>query len=131
MEPLGRALRWHGQNCVTQVEDLRKIVNSIARDDGLKGRERRSKRRFNFVSNVSIQAVNLDHQPVGLTYTAVTRDISTGGLRLLSPALINTPFLVVKIPLPSGPKKLVLLEVLRCRPFRNFYEVGGQFVAEP
>jgi len=127
METPTRVVGWSGQDCVNSSEDLSKLVKSLVNEHSHDGREKRTSIRHGFSTEVTVQPADANHGPVGNAYNAVTRDISGSGLRLISLNFVNTPFLILEIPLAEGTAKRLLLKVLRCRPFRRYFEVGGQF----
>jgi hypothetical protein len=68
-------------------------------------------------------------QPRGMNFAAITRDLSTAGLRLFSTRAAGSEFLAVEITPPSGQKIRVVLQVLRCKAIDRFYEIAGRLVA--
>ncbi len=58
---------------------------------------------------------------------AVTRDISTTGLALISTRAASSRFLAVELACPSGETIQVVIRVIRCRPVRCFYEIAGTY----
>ena len=63
-------------------------------------------------------------EPVGETFMAITKNISGSGLAFASTRAVSTRYLAIEI--PEGIQ--VVLQVLRCRTSRCFYEIAGRFV---
>jgi hypothetical protein len=127
METQTRIVEWSGDNRCTSTEELSKVVKSLITEYVHDGREKRISLRRNLIVEVTAQPADANHRPVGSAYTTFTRDISTGGLRLISPTFVHTPFLILELCLADGTTKRLLLKILRCRPFRRYFEVGGLF----
>lgn len=130
MEKGNQVVEWSGGDCLTSVAELSAFVESLVPMSDYGGREKRNSQRHPFISEVTIQQIDSKHQPVGTAFKAMTRNISTNGLSLISPLFVNAPFLIVVIPHPAGTSKRMLVSVRRSRPFRKYYEAGGQFVTE-
>jgi len=130
MECQSRITNWGSDDCLTSTDELTAFVKSLIPRGAYTGREVRGKVRQPFVAEVQAQRVDSTYRPVGPTFSAVTRDISVGGIGLIAPVLVDTPLLIVRIDHPTGLAKCLLMEVRRCRPFRKFFEVGGPFVTD-
>ena len=121
---------WGSEDCVTSSEELTEFVKSLVPRGAYTGREVRVSVRHPLFADLQVQPVGADYRPFGAQFSAVTRDISVGGLGLISPVLVATPLLIVRIDHPHGFSKCLLMEVRRCRPFRKYFEVGGPFVTD-
>ena len=91
--------------------------------------ERRGMVRFPIAVPVLVMPLDENYQPVGPAFEAVTRDLSAGGMALLHTRAVNAKFLALEIEIPQKGRRTMILEVLRCRPSRRFYEIAGKFVA--
>ena len=58
---------------------------------------------------------------------AVTRDISSSGISLVSTRAANSPFLAVELSASYDETIQIVMRVIRCRPLRCFYEIAGPF----
>ena len=91
--------------------------------------EERASRRYPFVVPVVVVPVGDDYQPIGQAFEAVTCDVSTIGLRLISTQAVSASLLRLELTFASGTKIPVVIEVARCRPISQFYEIAGPLVA--
>ena len=90
--------------------------------------EQRTVRRHGAMVVAAAVPLDDDLQPAGKLFKIVTRDISTRGICLIHPQPIIHQHLKMKIPMPNGSQVNVIVEVMRCQPIGEFYEVGGRFV---
>ena len=93
------------------------------------GPQRRASRRLPVVVPVVALPLDDDFRPSGTTFAAITRDLSTTGLRLFSTRIASSKFLAVELTPSSGQSIQVVLQVLRCKAIGRFYEIAGPFVA--
>ncbi|MGO8691059.1 MAG: PilZ domain-containing protein [Thermoguttaceae bacterium] len=93
------------------------------------GPQRRGSRRLPVVVPVVAMPLDNNFRPMGTTFAAITRDLSTGGLRLFSTRAANSKFLAVELTSSSDENMQVVLEVLRCKAIGRFYEIAGKLVA--
>jgi hypothetical protein len=97
--------------------------------DEYEGPQRRDSQRHAVVMPVAAMPVDDKFQPSGEPFAAITRDLSTAGLRLFSTRATNSEFLAVELTPPSGQTIQVVLKVLRCKAIGRFYEIAGQLIA--
>lgn len=93
------------------------------------GPQRRASRRVPVVVPAAAMPLDDDLQPRGTSFAAITRDLSTTGLRLFATRAASSQFLAVELAPPSGQNVQVVLQVLRCNTIGRFYEIAGQIVA--
>ena len=91
------------------------------------GPERRGAKRHHVVASVPVMPVAEDLSPAGEAFMAMTRDISTTGIALISARAVNSQLLVVELPPVLGKQMQVLIRVSRCRAVGRFYEIAGTF----
>lgn len=113
----------------TTVHDLVRTLRTIGYRPS-DGPERRAQPRYAISLPVDVQPLNADHHPCGPARRVVTRDISEQGIGLLSDRPIETQYLRIEIPTPSGEPVEALVEVLRCRRHAFLYDIGGRFVTD-
>jgi hypothetical protein len=61
---------------------------------------------------------------------SVARNISTGGICLLSDRIIHAEFLGLELSATAEELVQVLVQVMRSRPRGNVYEIGGEFITK-
>ena len=92
---------------------------------------RRFEERYCVTLPLTVTPVDSDLQPVGDRRQAVTRDISSSGIALLSHQAPDSSLLALKIMDRDGETKLnAVMEVLRCSPIGDFYQVSGKFLSK-
>ena len=91
--------------------------------------ERRQQQRVYMTMSVQYRGIRQANNSV---VNAISRDISTGGVRLLVNEFISVfTRLVLEIAVPSAPKPVRVVSKIawvRKRPYGEQYEVGAQFV---
>lgn len=92
--------------------------------------ERRTERRFRVTLPVSAVPIDASLRPIGETFTAVSRNISTRGIALLYTRHVEAQFLALRIKLKDQDPVQAAMEVLRCRRVGPFFEIAGKFVAK-
>jgi hypothetical protein len=92
-----------------------------------RGSDKRGSQRRPVV--VPIPVIELDENlaPTGNVHMAVTRDISSSGVSLLSTRAANSPFIAVELSIGYEETIQAVVRVSRCRPLRCFYEIAGPF----
>jgi hypothetical protein len=90
--------------------------------------ERRQEIRFPIASIIEVQPLDAGFRTHGTAYQVVTRDLSFSGIGFLDARLIPTTHLAVQLTNPFGEQLQVLLQVLRCSPRGEVYDIGGKFV---
>jgi hypothetical protein len=110
--------------------ELLRFVHRIA-DETLRNHvEERQFPRFKLTVEVWVQPVDANFEPLGEPFTAVSRDISTGGIGLMHTRAIRDKYLWLRLVTHGGGTMNVVVEVLRCRPIGVFYDIGAKFVAK-
>ena len=112
----------HSESIASFVEGLRNKVRSF------EGSERRAHERFVVAIPSTVQPLDEQHVQLGKPFTAVTRDISIGGIGLLHSQAVIAPFLDVRIADREGKQHRFLVKVLRCQPLGDYFDVGGEFI---
>lgn len=91
--------------------------------------QRRAAKRHAGVMSVAVMPLDDQFQPAGAAFMAMTRDLSTSGLRLVTDRAVDDKYLAVDLTLPPVPSIQVALEVIRCEPVGKYYEIAGPLVA--
>jgi hypothetical protein len=107
------------------------IADFIARilpDGCYAGPEKRDCERFPIVAPVAVMPLGNGLEPAGAPFMALTRNISRSGIGLVSTRAACTEFIAVEWPCVSGQGMQLVVQVLRCRPLRSFYDIGGKFL---
>lgn len=92
--------------------------------------ERRASPRIPLSVELPITPLNTNHEPIGPTFTAMTRNISAGGVALLYGMPIADKFLMLELVDRQGYRLQLVLEILRCRQIGpHLFEIGGKFVS--
>ena len=92
------------------------------------GKERRKEPRYSVATIVEVQPLDEAFQPEGDAFRVVTRDISASGIGILDSRPVHSKYLAVQLTSPEGEQMQTVMEVLRCQPLGNIYDIGGQFV---
>jgi hypothetical protein len=77
---------------------------------------------------VPTQAFDEFLRPVDPPMLLVGRNISKGGICLLSDRAVCAPFLGLELTGPGGDLFQILVQIMRSRPRSIIHEVGGEFV---
>lgn len=91
-------------------------------------RERRSRPRYTVVSEIRIQEVDANLQPLGPKFPAACYSLSTIGIGLVHQQPLRKATLVTIEILRGRDTLRLLAEVMRCRPVVGYYDVGATFV---
>lgn len=92
--------------------------------------ERRAQRRDSITIPVKIQPLDSRYQSTGISFCAVTKDISTGGIGLIHTDAVDSTFLQIEISSDNGETMSLLAQVKNCTPFGKCYHIGAQFVVD-
>lgn len=125
----------HPENMPSDEEILnivrRNIVKLARRTTYDPNLDKRIEARYYATLPLTATPVDSDLQPVGDSCHAVTRDISSRGIALLSHQAPDSSLLALKIMDRDGETKLnAVVEVLRSSPIGDFYQVSGQFLSK-
>ncbi len=93
-------------------------------------KERRKEPRYSVATIVEVQPLDEEFQSQGDVFQVVTRDISASGIGILDSRPVNCKYLAVQLTSPEGRQMQMVMEVLRCQPMGNIYDIGGKFVTE-
>ncbi|MCA9122716.1 MAG: PilZ domain-containing protein [Planctomycetaceae bacterium] len=89
--------------------------------------ETRAHPRTKLTVEILIRASNRDGSKLGTPFNAITTDISPGGIGFLHTTPVGDKYLVIELGVKHR-RASVLVEVVRCRPVGNFYEIGSKFI---
>ena len=92
-----------------------------------KGTDKRNSQRRAVVVPVPVIELDENVSPTGNVHMAVTRDISSSGISLISTRAANSRFIAVELSISYDETIQVVIRVNRCRPLRCFYEIAGPF----
>ena len=111
-------------------DDVFDLINRLldVADEGPVEENRISDRRPIAIP-VKIQPLDANHQPVGEPFSAITRNISMGGVGLIANQTINTPIAEVTC---AGQfcQQPFLIHVRYSNQLEDFYLIGGNFVVD-
>jgi len=123
-----------GQENISSGQEIfdfvQRTIDRIGEEDTYAGLEKRSEKRCYVSLPVTATPTNQKLQPVGNSFNAITRDISSQGITMFSTRTVDSSCLVLELRDPDGPKLKAVMEVLRCRPIGRFYEITGEFVTK-
>ncbi|MBC8354183.1 MAG: PilZ domain-containing protein [Planctomycetes bacterium] len=89
--------------------------------------EARAHPRTKLTVELTARASNRNGSVFGTPFDAITTDISPGGLGFLHTTTVSDKFLAITLG-PKHQQAFVLVEVVRCRPIGQFYEIGAKFI---
>ncbi len=89
--------------------------------------EARAHQRTKLTIEIAVRPSNSDGSIVGTPFTAITTDISPGGIGFLHSSPVPDKFLAVTLT-TNHRQATVLVEVVRCRSIGTFCEVGARFI---
>jgi hypothetical protein len=114
-----------------QEELVAFVQRVIAHTATLPGIERRTEPRRPVVLPAPAQAIDEHLRPRGEPFVAITRDLSTRGIAIyhVRPVAAGS-LLALELEVAPGDTMQVVLEVLRCRPAGEFYEIAGTFLTK-
>lgn len=83
------------------------------------------------VMNVPILTMPLSEnlQPIGEPFATISRNISAGGICLMSDRKVAARFVAVQLPRVEGKTIQVAMEIVRSRHLEGFVELAGKFVS--
>lgn len=112
-------------------EEVVAFVKRLTRDfEKRPGSERRAQPRKAITVPVVVQRLDDEFQPVGETFSALTKDISGGGVGILHSEPVTTGYLQIQFS-TSEHEQMVLLSCIRhCTPCGQAYHIGGRFVVD-
>ena len=113
---------------VCSTDEISQFIDSIdGKVQSFEGVERRSWRRY--VVAIPTLVFRLDDQDktCGAPMRAVTRDISVGGISIIHSEPIQDERLKLRLFSPSGKTIQAFVDVRRCQPMGNYFEIAGEF----
>ncbi len=133
LEPTQRASK-EGAPAHLAPEDLTHAPGEIARfiarmvSEDYEGPERRGAKRYDIMIAADVLAVDRTFQPLGEPVQAMTRNISTTGIALISSRPLEGKLLAVGMNDEAGRPIQMVIRVLRSRKIGEFFETAGPFV---
>lgn len=105
------------------------LVDFVARVGGqlAPSHDRREYTRFYFAVPIRVQPLDDFFRPTGVSFAAVTRDLSAAGIGVLYTKPVKSKYIEITVDFPPD-HKILTVEVLRCKPIGSFYDIGGRFV---
>jgi hypothetical protein len=110
--------------------ELLKTTERIPTDRSHAGRDKRRAVRYSVKAAIPVQPFDAMLQPIEAPFMSVARNISTGGICLLSDRTIHAEFLGLELSATAGELVQLLVQVMRSRPRGNVYEIGGEFITK-
>jgi hypothetical protein len=113
--------------------ELREFVERLAAEvtrEQIEERRHPRHPRHRLMTEVWVQPVDKNFDPTAAAFMAMTRDISADGIGIVHNRAIRDRYLWLRLKTPSNQRMNVVVEVVRCRPVGNFYDIGGRFVAK-
>jgi hypothetical protein len=117
-----------GVRASAPIDDVRDFVQCLA-DQPYVGAQKRASPRQRLAIEVPAIPLNSQLQQAGEPFVAMSRDISTGGIRLVHTMHVSAPFLLIELESGDNVRLQIVTKVLRCRQLKRFFELAGQFVA--
>lgn len=121
------ALEFDREHLVHPPSAIARFLKHLV-DDSTVGCERRRSPRYPVVIPAVAQPFTSSFCPTGLSFMALTRDISVTGLALVHTRAVPAEFLALELPAGKNEKMQLLMRVLRCQPFHHLYEIAGRFL---
>ena len=107
---------------------LKDHVTELVRHEAHAGPERRAAPRHRVIIPVSVIPATADGEPTAAGFRALTRDISTHGVCLLSVRPVESSHMVVQFVTESTGTFTVLVEIVRQNPLGPLFETAGRFL---
>ena len=112
-----------------QIEDVGEFIERLADEiEYFDGSERRTEARRRVVVPVMVMPVDDNFERTGDAFQAVTRDVSTSGISLLSTQDTDAEYLAVFLKTLSGRELIVVIHVCRHNYIGVYYDIAGTFV---
>ena len=114
------------------LQEVASFVRQVIREDKCgTWLERRVSLRYPIALPVIATVLDDEYRPVGETFRAVTRDLSTKNLCIYHSQPVTAKYLELQLARRIGDERLrVLLEVVRCEDAGPFFEIGGRFLEQ-
>ena len=112
-----------------QTDEVGEFIERLADEiEYYDGSERRTEARRRVVVPVMVMPVDDNFERTGNAFQAVTRDVSTSGISLLSTQDIDAEYLAVFLKTLSGRELIVVIHVCRHDYIGVYYDIAGTFV---
>ncbi|MCH7725532.1 MAG: hypothetical protein IH991_03470 [Planctomycetes bacterium] len=112
-----------------QTDEVGAFIERLADEiEYYDGSERRTEARRRVVVPVMVMPVDDNFERTGDAFQAVTRDVSTSGISLLSTQDIDAEYLAVFLKTLSGRELIVVIHVCRHDYIGVYYDIAGTFV---
>lgn len=113
---------------VANGEDIELLVQRLAMESGA---DRRDECRFTGSLTIELQTLHDSTlEPAGPVMRAIARDISRSGIAIMHAEPVSSKFLAVRILAPGDDDAThLILEVSRCRPVGDFFDIAGTFLS--
>jgi len=117
-----------GANPSLDLTELKQFVQTLSLDHTGSMKQKRRTPRSSTEFEVPAVMLDQDYQPVGQPFVAICRNLSAGGLCLVSTEGVSTPHLLVKLNAATDSPIQLVTRVRRCRPIRRYFEIGCEFI---
>ena len=127
--PLGgpAPVRFEPENLVHAPGAIARFIARMVSEE-YEGTERRGARRYDIMVAAHVVPVDEDFRSLGEPVQAMTRNISTTGIALISSAPLAGKLLAVDLSDAGDRRIQMVMRVLRNRPIGQFFETAGPFV---
>jgi hypothetical protein len=109
---------------------LRAFAIRLLATETYQGPERRGTKRHPVVLPVAVMPLDDALRPKDEVFAAITGDLSTAGIRLISTRAATSEFLAIEFTRLDGQNTQVVLRVFRCRAIGRFYELAGELISK-
>ena len=112
-------------------EEVVAFVDRVTKEcRSYEGPERRMANRQAIAVAVAVQPLDSEFELDGESFTAVTTNISGGGIGFVHRIPVCSPYVQLTLSLESGETFELLAAVRHCSPKADLYEIGGRFVVD-
>jgi hypothetical protein len=110
--------------------ELQQFVQELTRNESPGLKQKRLATRFPFA--IEVPAVELDEawEPIGIPFVTMSRNLSVEGLSLVHKSAITAPYLLIRLDQKDLPSIQMVVQKLRCRPLKGYFEIGAKFIAK-
>lgn len=119
------------QTELASPEEIFEIINEIfIGAEVRKLSEQRISERKSFFLPIELQFASSDLELVGEPFDAVTRDLSVGGLGIISPVAASSEKAIVKFKTLAQERSGLLIDIRYSNSLGPFFQIGGRFCAD-
>ena len=112
-------------------EQIFEVVNDIfIQTEVQRLSEQRICERKPIFKSIELQFLNKDLDPVGPAIEAITRDVSVGGVGIISPILYDAGHAMIHFKDLSEETPSLLVEIRYTQQLGPFFQIGGRFCAD-